>query len=468
MKKKLISLLLLACVAVGSFAGCLTETTVDNGATSNSTQNSNASDSVSDSSSEVPPIEKVDFAATLKLDMTSKSKKIELTPDKAAGKILFTHIDGDTTHFTVDHSIDEEGKIKARYLGVDTPESTGDIEEWGKAASKFTKDRLNSAISVILESDADNEFTQDSNSRYLTWVWYKTEGAIDYRLLNLELLQEGLAVISRTSDTRYDDICTQAAEQARNLSLFVYSDDKDPDFYYGSAVKTTLKEVRSNLENFKGKRVAVNGIVSMYAGKGSIYVQEYNEVDGRTYGLPVFYGYNNVSYDPILAPGNEVRIVGEVTYSDTFGWQISGLFYDFMDPDNEESIKMFSKDNPIDFPEITVDDYVANDYALAKDLLYGTVSVKNLYVQKISTTKDGDSAGAMTLTCQDADGTVIKVRTSVLRDSNGDIIKDVAYKGKTISVQGIAEEYTYEDYTTKLPVTEYQINVFSASAIVIE
>lgn len=449
MKKKLLSLLLLACVASGAFAGC-------------NFANILGGSSASTSSEE--EIVKVDYAAQKTLNMNSASKKIEFTPDSQTGKINFTHIDGDTTHFSVDRSIDEEGKIKCRYLGIDTPESTGDIEEWGKAASRFTKERLSSASVIVLESDADGTWTFDTNGRYLTWVWYKAEGSDEFRLLNLELLQEGLAVESKTSGSRYGDVCGDAAAQARTLGLFIYSDEKDPDFYYGSAIKTTLKEVRSDLETYKGKRVAVNGVVSMYVSKGTIYVQEYDEEEDRSYGLPVFYGMNNVSYDPILAPGNEVRIVGEVTYSETFGWQIAGLFYDFMDPDNEESIKMFSANNEIDFPEITVADYIANDYALAKDLLYGTVSVNNLYVASVYTTQSGDSAGAMTLTCKDGDGNTIKIRTGVLK-KDGNVITADYYKGKTIDIKGIAEAYTYTDYNTNLPVTEYQIEVFASKYI---
>ncbi len=450
MKKKLLSLLLLVCVSLGTFVGCLEG---DTAASTSTDSNSSAT------------VNKIDYAGQLKLDKNSNSEKITLNTKDSQGRVTYTHIDGDTTHFNVSYDIDQNGKIKCRYLGVDTPESTGDIEVWGKKASAFTKEKLASATSVVLESDGDH-WTYDTNGRYLTWVWYLTAGASEYRLLNLELLQEGLAVESDTANSRYGDECAVAADQARTIGLYLYSDDTDPDFYYGDAVTTTLKAVRSNLDDYVGKRVAVHGIVSVYAGKGSIYVQEYDEEDGRSYGLPIFYGYNNVSYDPILAPGNEVRIVGEVTYSETFGYQISGLFYDFMDPDNKESIKCFSKNNLVEFPEITVADYIANDYALAKDLLYGTVSVKNLKVVDVYTTKDGDSKGAMTLTCEDADGKQIDVRTTVMK-KDGAIITADAYLNKTIDVKGVAEVYEYTDTQTNERVSEYQINVFSSASIIV-
>ena len=77
----------------------------------------------------------VDYVADTKLDMSSDSLKIEAT--------VKTYIDGDTTHFYVDDtSAFPEGFVKARYLAIDTPESTGKIEAWGKTAASFTKEKL--------------------------------------------------------------------------------------------------------------------------------------------------------------------------------------------------------------------------------------------------------------------------------------------------------------------------------------
>jgi micrococcal nuclease len=87
----------------------------------------------------------VDYVSELKLDMNTSSLKAEVT--------VKSHIDGDTTHFYVDKTVNETGVLKARYLAINTPESTGKIEEWGKAASKFTKEKLSNATSIIIESD---------------------------------------------------------------------------------------------------------------------------------------------------------------------------------------------------------------------------------------------------------------------------------------------------------------------------
>ena len=71
----------------------------------------------------------VDYVSTLKLDESTDTLKISAT--------VKSYIDGDTTHFYVDNSVCSDGILKARYLAINTPESTGKIEEWGKAASKF-------------------------------------------------------------------------------------------------------------------------------------------------------------------------------------------------------------------------------------------------------------------------------------------------------------------------------------------
>ena len=88
-------------------------------------------------------IEVVDYVANTKLDMASESLKIEVT--------VKTFIDGDTTHFYLDDTTAfPEGFAKVRYLAIDTPESTGKIEEWGKSAASFTKEKLRGASAIML------------------------------------------------------------------------------------------------------------------------------------------------------------------------------------------------------------------------------------------------------------------------------------------------------------------------------
>ena len=74
----------------------------------------------------------IDYVSNLKLDMNSNTKKAEVT--------THLHVDGDTTHFNIDSSYgyapaeENAGVLKARYLGCDTPESTGKDLSRQKAA----------------------------------------------------------------------------------------------------------------------------------------------------------------------------------------------------------------------------------------------------------------------------------------------------------------------------------------------
>ena len=84
----------------------------------------------------------VDLAANLKFDPNSGRVHTEAT--------VKTYVDGDTTHFNVPSSVIDSGLLKARYLAINTPESTGQIEPWGKKASNYTKETLMKATSIIL------------------------------------------------------------------------------------------------------------------------------------------------------------------------------------------------------------------------------------------------------------------------------------------------------------------------------
>jgi endonuclease YncB( thermonuclease family) len=141
------------------------------------------------------PLEVVDYVSQLKLNMSSETLKQKVT--------VKTFVDGDTTHFYVPESVMETGVLKARYLAVNTPESTGKIEEYGKKASEFTKEKLSSATSIIIESDDGNWNADSTGGRYLVWVWYRTSETEDYRNLNLEILQNGLAIASSSANNRY-------------------------------------------------------------------------------------------------------------------------------------------------------------------------------------------------------------------------------------------------------------------------
>ena len=412
--------------------------------------------------SETAPLEVVDYVSQLKLDMSTETLKQEVT--------VKTYVDGDTTHFYVPESVMETGVLKARYLAVNTPESTGKIEEYGKAAARFTKEKLSSATSIIIESDDENWNADSTGGRYLVWVWYRTSDTEDYRNLNLEILQNGLAIASSSANNRYGDTMVAAIAQAKAQKLHVHSGQKDPDFYYGEAVELTLKELRTNIESYNGMKVAFNGVITMN-NNNSVYIEDFDPETNLYYGITAYYGFNLTGEGlNVLKVGNMARIVGTVQYYEAGGtWQVSDLNYRLMKPDDPGNIQKISEGHspafvltdPNTFVNGTVelemeDGVVAFDYA---NLTMSTsVEMKNLKVVDIYTTlnEDSSSYGAMTLTCE-VDGVTVDVRTVVLYDENNERITEEAYMGKTIDVKGIVDYFS----------GTYQIKVFTAKDIII-
>ena len=408
------------------------------------------------------PVEVKDYASAVKLNMASETAKQEVT--------VKTFVDGDTTHFHVPASVNETGVLKARYLGINTPESTGKIEEYGKAASRFTREKLSKATSIIIESEDDGWNPDSTGTRYLVWVWYKTAEDEDYRNLNIEILQNGLAKANSTANNRYGSMAMAALEQAQAQKLALYSGQPDPDFYYGEAVELTLKELRLNLPAYEGMKVAFNGIVMM-DGNNDVYVEQYDPETGLYFGMCVYYGFNLPGAGlEILKVGNEARIVGTVQYYEAGKtYQVSGLSYRMMKPDDPGNIQKISDGHQAAFVPTDAETFVSGTVTLetpdgpvtrpyAELVMNSSIEMKNMTVKEVYTTNDQESAsyGAMTLTC-DVDGQTVTVRTAVLVDENGDLITEDTYLGKTIDVRGIVT--CFDD--------EYQIKVYSPNAITI-
>ena len=404
----------------------------------------------------------VDYASLLKLDMSSETLKQVVT--------VKNYVDGDTTHFNVPQNVAEGGVLKARYLAIDTPESTGKIEAYGKKASKFTKAKLSSASSILVESDNGSWNRDSTGSRYLVWVWYKPSDDADYRNLNLEILQNGLAVASATGSNRYGEICLNALNQAKTAKLNVHSGQKDPDMYYGEAVELTLKELRCNIEKYNGVKVAFEGVVTINNNNG-VYVEEYDPETGLYYGIYVYYGFglSGEGLD-ILSVGNRSRIVGTLQLYETAGtYQISGLTYRAMKPNDPNNIQKISDGHSPAYQEmsaerfangkigILAEDETVKEYSVAELSLNSSVSMKNLKVKSVYVTDDKTSSsyGAMTLTCE-CDGITVTIRTLPFYENN-ELIGASEYEGKTINVNGIIDYFN----------GNCQIKVFTKDAITV-
>ena len=447
--KRLVALVAVLCLLIACMAGC----------------GKKSPDAQSDGGDEAAH---VDYVEKTKFDLNSNTKKLEVT--------VHAYIDGDTTHFNVPHDVADNGVLKARYMGINTPESTGKIEEWGKKASTFTKEKLSTAVSIYVESDDDKWNLDSSGGRHLVYVWYKPTEDSDYRNLNLEIIQNGLSISCGTVNDRYGQEATNAFQQAKREKLHVFSGQKDPGFYYGDAYEIDLKQLRTNIELYDNAKVAFEGVVTRN-NNNSVFVEEYDAETDMYFGMSVFYGYETGALLNNLAIGNRVRIVGTVTYYETGGtWQVSGLaFREFKPNDpsnttvvstghsagNDEVLPSVFADGTMElevFTSLDSDETVLKTFNYAELIMSTSISMKNLQVLDAYTTNNGgNSDGAMTLTCKAEDGSMIDVRTIVLRDEAGNLKVEADYLNKTIDVIGIVDCFS----------GAYQIKVLTADDIVV-
>lgn len=415
-------------------------------------------------------IDPVNYVSQLKLDLNSATAKTEAT--------VKIYIDGDTTHFNVPETVVKGGVLKARYLAINTPESTGKVEPYGKVASDFTKSRLKEATSIILESDNSTWNADSTGTRYLVWIWYKTATSSEYRNLNLEILQNGLCIGNSTLNNIYGETCMSALNQAKAMKLNLYSGKEDPTFYYGEAIPMTLKELRLNMTDYLQKTVAVEGVITRFYNDG-VYFEEYDEESDMYFGMYAYYSKTaNARILDLMDIGNRVRLVGTVTEFQG-SYQISGLIYDKYKPDSLGNCKLLSKDNEASYRVTTVEDYLGKkditvyvpdeenpEQTVEKQLtfdyaelaLYTTVTVNNLKITKTYATSSENvlSNGAVTITC-DYNGKTVTVRTMPFKDENNQLIgKDYYTIGKTINVRGVIEYFD----------GNYQIKVYKLSDVI--
>ena len=461
-------------------AGCFTACKpTGNNETPDETPNAGNNENNENNESKPETPEFIDYASQVKFD-----------PD--SGRLwtyasVVSYIDGDTTHFEVDQSVINEDHVKARYLCINTPESTGVIEPWGKKASNYTKTQLMKATSIIIESDTANWDLDSTGSRYLLWVWYKTAEDTEYRNLNLEILQQGLAYGSGVSSCVYGDLALKALNQAKTLKLHVFSKKADPDFYYGGATELSLKELKANCEKYEGKLVKFEAVVAKQVGP-TIYVEEYDAENDMYFGMQIYAGYNYGRMEDFLL-GNRVSIVGTLQYYENGGtFQVSNLQFDTLDPEWEGGCVVLSTGHTASYRDLDVDTLLHGtivldtvkeiegedgevEEVLVKETFeygelahYSTATLRNLTVQSVYTTANGgDSDGALTITCKDENGLTIKIRTAskliVVEDGKNVVITANDFpKGAVISVKGVIDSYS----------GEYQIKVFAFSDVTFE
>ncbi len=180
-------------------------------------------------------------------------------------------IDGDTTHFTADGMY-----INARYLNIDTPESTGRIEPWGMASSDFVCDVLEDAVTIVLEYEPHPEKGHleehptvgrlGTFGRHLTYIWY------DGRLLNLELIEKAYTAVSASGLSQYGYDMMLAQHNAEMTSRHIHT-ESDP-LFEKPRLEPTVEEVLASPEDYMHRFMDIEGEVESLSGSSMILNDE--------------------------------------------------------------------------------------------------------------------------------------------------------------------------------------------------
>ena len=284
-------------------------------------------------------------AVTKKLTLTKSFEGKSFMNDGIGVATVDAYTDGDTTRFKTGGDT-----VIIRYYCIDTPESTGGVEKWGKAASVFAKERLSKATQIVLESSTGSRPTHDSyGTRYLGYVWYKTADHDQFKLLNLEIIENGFSENKalNTSAYPYYSYMDEANKFARSIKLRLYSDLEDP-LFSTDPVEMTIKDFWENTEEYYNADADAGSKIVMTAYLESLKVSDkgtytfvagqYDQETGQVYRINVYCGYSS-SPASRMKIGQLYKLIGSVQkYGGTF--QISGIVYNSLfggNPDSADS-----------------------------------------------------------------------------------------------------------------------------------
>lgn len=144
-------------------------------------------------------------------------------------------VDGDTVHVVLAGGREE----KVRLIGVNTPESTGEVEPYGREAAAYTEKRL-AGRRVWLEKDVEE---RDRYGRLLAYVWLSpprdtSPAEVRARMFNAELLLNGYAqTMTVPPNVKYADlfVALQREARERGAGLWGLPGPETEEFYVGNA-----------------------------------------------------------------------------------------------------------------------------------------------------------------------------------------------------------------------------------------
>jgi len=307
---------------------------------------------------------------------------------------LLRSVDGDTTHFTDKN----KNTIKLRYLGVNTPESTGRIAPWGKQASVFVKNKLENAYSIVIEAEnvGNPPETDTTGDRYLGYVWYKPTADSEYRLLNLEIIENCFSFFTGDSENlKYGDVMREAYIDKAKMGLRVFG-EKDPNYDYDTTVnEITIAELRNDYASFStGTKLKVTVRVVRLVGN-SLYVEDIEDTTDEDTGITsrsgIFVYHSFVSGVGSFKPGDIIQFECQASDDEVYGKQLV----------NPSKLRLIESNTDYTIHEID------NSVTSLKDYEGFVVKVRNFEVTGKSSTNEN---GAFTIFGKMENGSELQIR----------------------------------------------------------
>ena len=296
---------------------------------SNNGSSQTISGSQNDDNYSTPITDSFKFAQANQLEGKRFAGPDENAVDHIGYVTLKTCTDGDTANFNQDDYLDDFGApatIKTRFLGVNTPESTAKVEPWGKKASLFTKHVLEDAqadatakststkkvYNIVLinhPSAGGFEIKDSSGGRWLAFIWYRPNTEADWRLLNLELVEQGY---SRNQLFTDDPVCNyrkyfeDADAKNAQLKRRVYGELDDGYDYEEKTYEYSLWKIINDFENIGISDTGSSGVVlcvtalvvgiqgdNMFLRDLLLDKEQVEKNDNQLAGLYCYAGYNS-------------------------------------------------------------------------------------------------------------------------------------------------------------------------------
>lgn len=339
--------------------------------------------------------------------------------------------DGDT--FTA--KLKKEGtNATIRFHSIDTPESTGSVQKWGKAASNFVKERLGKAgVQIVLEATATPAELDSYGSRYLGYVWYRYSVSENFKNLNLEIVENGFSENMGNDTTKfpYNEYFKKAENAAHAIKLRMWSDLPDP-LYSENPVETTIKDIYDqidiyyNAEHDSGAKVTIDAYIKSATvsatGTTSFIAAQRDAATGVEYEIQIYGGYSSMSGSKLMV-GHYYNIIGDIQKHNS-KFQIASIKFNTMLSNSKgyTTIKQRNYylvfDNNLEY----VDNY--------SDVLYTDVTVVSSSVENNVLTIEG-TAYKRSYSGKSEDTTAFTFRVNVEEGFVNNFTT-----GKTFSVQG--------------------------------